>query len=632
MSADTPKSSAFGSTFVVPAGWSYAETDNARLLEGPEHDYKLAIVDVKGVADADEATRRAWTALEPKFAWKLKLAQDRPPRRGWEARRASDYEVSPNERRQVAAIACKHGDSFTVLLLDGSEQAGERRGGQIEMLWESLRPAGYSRESFKGKTAHALDAERIKRITDLLDGAREQANVPGFAVSLVQDGKVVLSKGFGWKDVAKKAPVDDRTLFLIASNTKALTTLALAEEVDDGKFTWETPATKVWPEFKLGSAETTASVLMRHLVCACTGMPRQDLEMIFEFAKATPETSMATLGTFQPTSKFGEVFQYSNLMAAAAGYIGAYADSPKMELGAAYDKMMQKRVFGPLGMTSTTFEMKRALAGDHASPYAHDIDGHLAPTSMDLNYAFIPVRPAGGAWSNVRDMTHYVQLELAKGVLPDGKRLVSEESLMQRRKPNVAVGEDATYGMGLEVTTEWGITLIHHGGSLMGFKSDMFWLPEYGVGGVILTNSDDGYAFLRPFYRKVVEELFDGKAEAAGDLAGSLKLRDAAIAEERSHLTLPPDAAVVSKLAARYTSDALGDIKVVRRGANGTEVVFDFGEMRSTMATRKNDDGTMSLSAVSPGLEGIPFVVGEKNGKRTLTLRDAQHEYVFTET
>ena len=95
-----------------------------------------------------------------------------------------------------------------------------------------------------------------------------------------------------------------------------------------------------------------------------------------------------------------------------------------MELGAAYDRAMAAEVFGPLGMTSTTFDFARALNGNHASSHALDIDGKPALAAMGVNYSILPVRPAGGAWSSVTDVMKYVQMELAKGLLPGGTRYV----------------------------------------------------------------------------------------------------------------------------------------------------------------------------------------------------------------
>ena len=113
-------------------------------------------------------------------------------------------------------------------------------------------------------------------------------------------------------------------------------------------------------EAKLGDAETTRQVLVKHLVCACTGMPRQDFEWLFNYATATPTSSLASLAAMQPTSRFGEVYQYSNVMAGAGGYVGAHVVRPNEELGAAYDEAMRSKVFGPLGMTRTTFDFGTA--------------------------------------------------------------------------------------------------------------------------------------------------------------------------------------------------------------------------------------------------------------------------------
>jgi hypothetical protein len=156
----------------------------------------------------------------------------------------------------------------------------------------------------------------------------------------------------------------------------------------------------------------------------------------------------------------------------------------------------------------------------------------------------------------------------------------------------------------------------------------MFWLPEYGVGGVILANSDSGVLLRGPFLRKLVELLFDGKPEADAQFSAAAVARKAAIAKERERLVVPPDPAVASKLAPRYVSTALGEVKVQKEGST---LYFDAGEWKSTVASRKNDDGTISFITIDPTIEGFEFVVADKDGKRSLVMRDAQHEYVFNE-
>jgi hypothetical protein len=220
-------------------------------------------------------------------------------------------------------------------------------------------------------------------------------------------------------------------------------------------------------------------------------------------------------------------------------------------------------------------------------------------------------------------------MELALGRLPDGRQLVSRESLLERRKGQVQNGEDATYGMGLVTSMRYGIPVVSHGGSLFGYKSDMIFLPDHGVGAVILTNSDTGSYLVGLFRRRLLEVLFDGKPEAVEQARAAHAQRIATIAKNRERLTVPADAGEVRKLASGYASPALGTFHVrVEDGAT----IFDFGKWHSAVASRKNDDGTISFISIDPTVDGFNFVVGERDGKRALIVRDAQHEYAFVES
>jgi hypothetical protein len=163
---------------------------------------------------------------------------------------------------------------------------------------------------------------------------------------------------------------------------------------------------------------------------------------------------------------------------------------------------------------------------------------------------------------------------------------------------------------------------------MIGFHSDMMWLPEHNVGAVILTNADPGWALRGPFQRKLLEVLFDGRPEADADEAAQAKSFFDELAADRKLLVVPADPADAGKLAAHYANNALGGITVRRTGAT---TVFDFGEWKSEVATRHNPDGTVSFVTITPGMMGLEFVVGSGPG-RTLVLRDAQHEYVFAST
>jgi hypothetical protein len=248
---------------------------------------------------------------------------------------------------------------------------------------------------------------------------------------------------------------------------------------------------------------------------------------------------------------------------------------------------------------------------------------------MAVNYSVIPVRPAGAAWSNVTDMLKYIRIELDEGVLPNGERYLARETLMERRNPFVTIGKHSTYGMGLMIDHEWDVEVVHHGGDLIGYHSDMMWLTEHGVGAVILTNSNPGWTLRDLFRRKLLEVLFDGKPEAEEKLDAAAESFFASRAAQRKLLSIPADPEQAAALATEYYSDALGEVKVKR---DGERVTFDFGEWQADVASKANPDGTVSFVTITPGIDGAELVVGpEEDGARTLVFRDAQHEYVFEE-
>lgn len=624
--ADRPSATPRGVTFILPAGFSQRVQGNAVLIEPPEADgSRLAIVDAIA-ADPDAAIAEGWALLG--LSPKLLLASDAAPKDGWEARRFYDYDVPANAKRVVGAAAFRKGKAWTVMVEDIDQAIAEKRASQFGKLGQRLQPAGYARESFAGRTAHKLDAARLAQVADFVEKMRKDFDVPGVAVGIVQDGKVVMSRGFGVRRLGAADEVDGDTRFMIASNTKALTTLMLAKLVDAGKLDWNARAEDVYPPFKLGDAATTDKVLVKHLICACTGVPRQDMEWLFEGEKQTPETVMTTLGTMQPTSGFGELFQYSNPMAAVAGYIGGQVANPGSELGAGYDRAMQTLVFDPLGMRDTTFDYAKAQTGDYAAPHGYDIDHKVRVMGMGLNDTIVASRPAGAAWSTVNDLLKYVRMEIDRGLLPDGGRYIGEAALLQRREPQIALGVDRDYAMALMVDKSDGVAVIDHGGDMGGFHSNMMWWPEQKVGAVILTNADEGVYLRGPLKRRLMELMFDGEPQAEATVAASAKANREGFDAFRKLLQWPADAQAVAGLASRYRNDALGDLMVTRRDGQAR---FDVGSFGSGVATQPQPDGSLAFVTIDPVAYGFAFVRADKDGVRRLVVRDGQHEYVFDE-
>lgn len=628
MTADTPQTVS-GVKFTVPKQWSEQQKGSLTILTPPENDAQLVIVNVGKAASAQTAVTQAWQAFEPSFERKVLLTTTSPPREGWDEISATQYVTSPDEHMVVQAVALRNKDEWTVLLISGSMSTFEKRSAAVGLIAASLQPAQHVRETFAGRTANRLTPARVAQLLDFVKTGMNELHVPGVGIALVDHGKLLYDGGLGVRTLGKPQPVDANTLFMIASNTKGMTTLLLARLVDQGKLRWNEPVTKAYPAFRLGSPATTASVRIEDLVCACTGVPRKDYDWLLGTTPQTgPQETFVQLANTEPTSKYGAIFQYSNTMASAAGYIAGHLKYPKLPLGAAYDKAMQNLIFDPLGMARTTFDMHKAMAEDHANPHGRNIDGVTEVVTSPINDVVIPYRPAGGAWSSPHDLIKYVEDELTPGVLPNGKRLISSKNVLQRRAHTVPISQDAWYGMGLMDDRTYGISIIHHGGDLIGYHSDVIAIPSAGVGAVILTNSDTGVELRGPFLRRLLELLYNGKPEAAADVTAEAANDAKAIAVSRKLITVPAAADYAAQLAPYYTSPALGHI-AVRHDAKG--LVFDFGMWSSHVGTRKNPDGTISFLTIDPGVGGFDFVL-PANAKGELITRDGQHTYTYTAT
>ncbi len=623
LDAETRITTASGASFTASPGWIVEERADRVVLTAPEKDVAVALLELKA-ADRDAALAAAWAQWKPGFDLKVANAVDAPARDGWDAVSQVVYVTPTAEQRLVIGLARRKGEVWYVALLDGSAAGVDRRGAQLGIVIESFTVPGLDKETFAGKTAHTLDKARLDELTAFTETALARTKVPGAAIAVVQGGKVVYARGFGVRERGDKAAVTPKTLFMIGSIGKSLTTLMLARLVEDKRFDWDTPITRVLPSFVLGDAATTAKVTMRHTACACTGMPRQDLEFIFE-GQVSAEDRLASMAQMTPTTGFGETFQYSNLMVSAGGFAGAHAFAPRKKLGPAYDDAMKALVFKPLGMKASTFDFKVVAGSNHAAPHPFGLDGEPAAMPITLERWVQPLRPAGGLWSNVEDMARVILLELGRGKL-DGKQVIGEEFLLARRQPQVKIDDELSYGLGLVVGTSRGLHVLTHSGGTMGFNSEMLILPEHGVGLIILTNTGSGGIFNGSVERRLIELLFDATPRAAEDLERRTAETYKQLAEENKLIQVPPDAAWFGKLAGTWQAPGLGAIEL--RTDKG-QAVLDSGDWKVTVGKKTDRDGTVKLVATTGPFAGLELVPTDQDGTTRLMLIDAQRSYVF---
>ncbi len=617
--------------FIAVRDWDVVQAVDMVTVTAPEGDLRVQVVDVGAATDGPAAIAAVVTRVPALAGLKIEETVHPAAIDGWDERVTSYFEIPPAQHRAALAGAYRKGGRWVVLVADGSQATFDKRGAALGTMSQSLRPAGFAKEDFAGKTANPLTAARIEALRAFVRSGMDQLKIPGVGMALIEHGKIAWEGGLGVRDPHGAAPVDAHTRFMIASNTKGMATLLLSTLADERKLQWDQPVTSLYPTFRLGNDAVTRSVLVKHLVCACTGLPRKDMEWVIATRAETPASdTFVQLAATEPTSKFGEVFQYNNLMASAAGYLGGHLAYPRMELGAAFDRAMRERVFAPLAMNDTTFDFRTALTGNFAAPTQVGLGDQVELLSQTFNHHAIPFRPAAGAWSSAHDVAQYVMLELGQGIAPSGKRLVSAENLLARRAHNVPIGEDQWYGMGLETRHRYGLDFVFHGGSMAGYKSNWYALPDSGDGLVLLTNSEDGTALLEPTLRKLVELLYDGRDEASARLTAAAANVVSGRHTLKGKLTFDRAAFDALELAPRYRNADLGLITFARDAKRGP--ILTIGDSRGPVAVQKNPDGTVSLVGSDGDVFGFDVLVGKNAaGKRTLTLRDAQHVYAYTE-
>lgn len=626
MTVDSPMTTPFGASYTAPKGWTVTTQGVVVILQDPDREVSVTFVERKEPA-GEGAIAAAWKQVKPGFERNIKQTSAPPGRGGWDAVAVVEYNTTTEEARGVWAHARRKGDTWYVALFDGASPAWERRWAGAQIAFDSFKVQGVEEESFRGKTAHTMDAARLQQLEAFVEDARKAAKIPGIAMAVVQGGKVVFEKGFGVRELGKKDAVTPATLFRIASMTKPLTSLMMAELVDEGKFSWDTPVTQLAPGFSLGDPELTKRITMKNILCACTGIPYDNLGTDFEYAAVSAEMMLERMKSLKPTSGFGETFQYSNAMVSVAGYIAAHVLDPRKPMEPAYDKAMQTKVLGPLGMKATTFDGTAAKRADHAEPHSRTPKLETVPIPFAWGGAGRPRKPGAGAWSNVVDLARYLLLELGKGKTPEGKQVVSAANLLVRRELQVRSGDKEGYGLALDVEDYKGVRIHGHGGGALGYSSAMFFLPEHGVGAVILANigPPDPLVY-RDFRRKLFELLFDGRDEARGDLAFTLKTQEKEALDETAKIDLEPDRGWLERFVGTYDHPLYGKVTLRLEGNGG---IFDAGEWQSAIGRKKERDGTVKIALTTPPWRWVELVPKETNGTLTLTFQDGQRKVVF---
>ena len=465
-------------------------------------------------------------------------------------------------------------------------------------------------------------------------------DVPGAGLTVVENGEIVYTKGYGVRDLATNAPVTPDTAFPIGSVSKSFTALGMMVLVHDGLVDLDAPVTTYIPEFKLSDPESTKTVTVRNLLTHTTGLVRTDAST-FDL-NVTTEDIIRAAATTPLVGKPGETFVYSNVNAILAGEV------VRRVSGESWETFTRKRVLRPLGMDTVTLSIAALKKQSNiAAPSILNVRRGTLQTT-----AYLTLRadaPAGAVNASAADMARYVQFQVG-----DGAPLLSQKNLSEMHRgqiaapdfnlPGVAAAQaravakdpadvppslvtDEQYGFFWAVDDFLGKKLVQHGGTVTGGTANVTLVPEKRAGVVILANAD-GANFFMEAVRLHVAELLLGRSQP--DVNATLQAQLKVVGQDNATLqadrkaahTYQPKAGELSALAGTYKS--LTDPKPTRvevTGKRELKLESGFQGVRFTTALLPLGDGRF-MAADAP-LTGAVLKFVESPQKRTIELEPA---------
>lgn len=316
-------------------------------------------------------------------------------------------------------------------------------------------------------------------------------NLPGLSVVIVKDGEVVLMKGYGVKNIQSSAPVDENTLFMIASNTKLFTGTALALLEHRGKLSLNDKVTKYFPHYRLYDSISTSIVTIRDLLTHRIGTKTFQGDFTFWNTNLNRGQIINKMRLLKPSSVFRQDYGYCNSCFLTAGEV-----IPKVT-GRQWENFIEDSIIVPLEMRSTqALSTGIAQKPNVATPYTTSFSGKLTQLPYDK---WNNLAPAASIVSNVSDLSHWLLMQLDSGRYK-GKRVLPFDVLLKTRDINIMTGSRKSfrypihfrgYGLGLFVADYNGRAIYWHTGGAGGMVSNICFVPEERLGLAILTNNDN---------------------------------------------------------------------------------------------------------------------------------------------
>jgi CubicO group peptidase (beta-lactamase class C family) len=340
-------------------------------------------------------------------------------------------------------------------------------------------------------------AQRVERV-------RQDFGVPGVAVAIVENGRTTFARGFGVRDLSARQTVDADTNFQTGSTGKAFTVAALAQLVDQGRIGWDDRVIDHLPEFRMWDPWVTREMTVRDLLVHRSGLGLGAGDLLFvPRSNLTRDEVVRRLRHIRPATSFRSAYAYDNVLYMVAGRLIEEVS------GLSWEQFMLRNILDPAGMARVTVDAAgRRDTPNRARPHAR-LDGPIRglgtqePLGENAVIAQVAA-PAGGLSVSANDMSRWLQLQLARGALPNGERLFSEEQSRQMWNPVTLMPVTDlpeplrptqplfnSYALGWNVRDYRGTRVILHGGGVYGSVVMVVLVPARNVGFFIALNSED---------------------------------------------------------------------------------------------------------------------------------------------
>lgn len=380
--------------------------------------------------------------------------------------------------------------------------------------------------------------------------------IPGVAIAVVKDDKIVFAKGYGVREIGKPEKIDERTIFGVASNSKAFTAAALAMLVDEGKLNWDDKVTKHLPEFELFDPYVTREITVRDLLTHRSGLPAYGGDILWWGGDYSRDEIIRRVRFVQPKYGFRATYAYQNIPFITAGKIVEKVS------GVSWENFVKARIFAPLAMNESTTSIRDIKTANKVTPHFRDIEANkvipIAWRNLDAG------APAAGINSNVLEMANWLRLQIGAGKA-GGKQLISERRTREMHTPQQLIPFQSpkdqpklkanfrAYGLGWNIREYAGFKMITHGGWTDGQLTQTAFLPEKNLGVVVLSNIHNRDANLA-----FINRIFDAYLDENSGAADQIKVKIADLKAKRASLLVKYSADWVE---VKETEAAIGSLE-----------------------------------------------------------------------